>query len=117
MKRIISGLALMALVAVTSSAVVSASTHRASKNGHGVHARLASNAQCSDPAHCTVGSCSRGTSASAAAVTASATRVKTQAKPLMMNGVVCPVSDPSKCPASCPRHSAGAATATVVTGS
>jgi hypothetical protein len=107
MKRIASVLALAALVALASSAIIQAAPQakrHATTRGH-VYAHNGMTCPVSDPSQCS-GSCPRtGVAAAASKHTVSVRSV---------DHAACPASDPSKCPASCRRSGAAATTATAV---
>jgi hypothetical protein len=94
-------LGLATLLAIGSSMTSRAATHAKPHAIQGVHALAMTSASCPNPALCG-GSCPH-------AATSTAT---TAASVQHLNGAACPVSDPSKCPASCRRN--GAATTTAV---
>jgi len=92
---------LATLLAVDTSVTSNATEHAKPHAIQGTHARAMSTASCPNPALCG-GSCSH-------AATFTAT---TAAAPVQhLNGAACPVSDPSKCPASCRRNGAASTTA------
>lgn len=118
MKRILSVLAIAAAVSLAASAGAQPAKAVA-KHAAVAHARLAASQACpvSDPSLCSP-SCRRG-QAMSAAFAANAARIAVvpaahaaaMAPRSAMNGRACPVSDPSKCLASCQRQSATAVAA------
>jgi hypothetical protein len=94
MKRILS----VALLA-TAVGVLAVVPSQAAKRGvkHRAHAVVAAS-QCSGSGLCTPGSCS----AQSASVAAKSTKTRS------VRAQMCPVSDPSACPSSCPREDAAA---------
>ena len=100
MKRILSLMALAAVIALATGSTALAKRH-ATKS---VAAQPAAAAHCADPAHCPFGSCPLG-SKSAATATAAST-------PAAGKGAAC--SDPSKCTPSC-KPGVSASTAVAVT--
>jgi hypothetical protein len=121
MKRILSALVLAAAVSIAASSGAAASSAVA-KKAPVAHARLAAARACpvSDPSQCGPW-CTHGQATAAAFTAAAAGPTRVAAVPavqasaksprLTMNGRACPVSDPSKCPASCQRANASAVAA------
>ena len=91
---------LATLLAIGSSAASHAAEHAKPHSVQGTHAQAMSSASCPNPALCG-GSCPHAATSTA----------KTAASVQHLNGAACPVSDPSKCPASCRRNGAASTTA------
>ena len=113
MKRIIVALALAAVAAFALSAGAEAPRHASksqAKSATVVAAPAAAvpAASVAKGASCPIGGCTHRSGAGSARATAGASFITTS---YSMNGQACPVSDPSKCPASCPRTSATAVAA------
>jgi hypothetical protein len=94
-------LGLATLLAIGSSVTSHAAEHAKPHAIQGTHAQAMSSASCPNPALCG-GSCPHAATALATTAAASVQH---------LNGAACPVSDPSKCPASCRRTGAASTTA------
>ena len=113
MKRILSSLACVAIAALVGTGVASAASKH---TRHHAPARVAVVAAAQATGSCPLDAslcgpnCPTGPCQSASAVNAAAPAKAT----FSYNGKACPVSDPSKCTASCPRTSANTAVAAKV---
>jgi hypothetical protein len=96
-------LGLATLLAIGSSVTSHAAEHAKPHAIQGTHAQAMSSASCTNPALCG-GSCPHAATSTA----------KTAASVQHLNGAACPVSDPSKCPASCRRSGSASTTAVAV---